>query len=446
MKEYKKYAKYKPSGVEWIGDIPDGWGCKAIKYLFEVVSGATPDSNKDEYWDGDIIWVTPADYKTDDHYVSAGRRSLSFDGYNSCSSTLVPAGSIIFSKRAPIGLVALADSELCTNQGCLSCIPSETVHSNFYYYVIRSLNSVFEMFGTGTTFKEISANAFNNVILQYPPLAEQKAIADFLDKKCEEIDKSISAINSEIDSLKAYRKSLISETVTKGLDKNAKMKPSGVEWIGEIPEGWKVSRIKDLADNTEENSFEDGDWIESPYIQDSGIRYFTSGNIGDGVFKNQGNGHISTETFHILKCKYAYPGDLVFSRLNAPYGRSCILPSIGDKYVIAVDNVILRTVNDVRFICYVTQNPRYQGTVEMDARGTAMKRISRSNLGLIKIPVPPLAEQQAIADFLDDKCEKIDKAIAVLEESAKLHEAYKKSLISEAVTGKIDVRDWKPNK
>ena len=100
------------------------------------------------------------------------------------------------------------------------------------------------------------------------------------------------------------------------------MKDSGIAWIGEIPEEWKISKIKQLADQNEENSFVDGDWIESPYIMDSGIRYLTTGNIGDGVFKEQGNGFISLRTFEKLSCKYAFPGDLIFSRLNAPYGRS----------------------------------------------------------------------------------------------------------------------------
>lgn len=112
------------------------------------------------------------------------------------------------------------------------------------------------------------------------------------------------------------------------------MKDSGVEWIGEIPEDWECVKIKQLADRNIENSFVDGDWIESPYIEDEGIRYLTTGNIGDGVYKNQGNGYISLKTFDFLGCKYAYPGDLVFSRLNSPYGRSCILPHDFDKYVL----------------------------------------------------------------------------------------------------------------
>ena len=212
------------------------------------------------------------------------------------------------------------------------------------------------------------------------------------------------------------------------------MKDSGIAWIGEIPEEWKICKIKQLADQNEENSFVDGDWIESPYIMDSGIRYLTTGNIGDGVFKEQGNGFISLRTFEKLSCKYAFPGDLIFSRLNAPYGRSCILPSDFTEYVVAVDNVILRTQEDKRYICYVSQCDGYKQAVDDEAKGTTMRRISRTNLGNIVIPLPPIQQQRPIADYLDRKCGQIDAIIARQQEVIEKLKAYKLSVITEAVT------------
>ena len=212
------------------------------------------------------------------------------------------------------------------------------------------------------------------------------------------------------------------------------MKDSGIEWIGKIPEGWETCRLKNLADPLQENSFIDGDWIESPDITDEGIRYLTTGNVGDGLYKRQGNGYISQETFKDLNCKYAYPGDLVIARLNAPYGRSCILEDDEDRYVLAVDIVILRTLQDKRYICYFTQCPGYQRAVEDYSRGTAMKRISRSNLGNIDVLLPPLAEQQAIADYLDEKCAAIDKLIDNQKAQIEKMKEYKQSVITEAVT------------
>ena len=214
------------------------------------------------------------------------------------------------------------------------------------------------------------------------------------------------------------------------------MKDSGIEWIGMIPDGWSLIKIKQIADPSVENSFMDGDWIESPYIDNQGIRYYTTGNVGDGEFKAQGSGFITEDTFDKLNCKLAYPGDLVFSRLNAPYGRSCILPSESERYVVAVDIVILRPRRhfDKRYICYVTQCSGYQDRAFDMARGTAMKRISRSNLGMIQVPVPNDREQCRIADFLDAKCASIDDVIAKTNESIEEYKKLKQAVITEAVT------------
>lgn len=212
------------------------------------------------------------------------------------------------------------------------------------------------------------------------------------------------------------------------------MKDSGVEWIGEIPSDWRVIKIKYLPDKTIENSYIDGDWIESPDVADEGIRYLTTGNIGDGKYKDQGNGYVTLETFKRLNCKYAYPGDLVISRLNAPYGRSCILPDDFSEYVLAVDNVILRPTENKKYICYVSQCDGYQHSVEDEAKGTTMKRISRTNLGNILLPIPSKTEQERIVDYLDSKCAKIDSIIEKQQAIIEKLKEYKLSVITEAVT------------
>lgn len=212
------------------------------------------------------------------------------------------------------------------------------------------------------------------------------------------------------------------------------MKDSGIAWVGEIPSHWAKKRIKFIADQAVQDSFIDGDWIESPYITDEGIRYLTSGNVGDGYFKQQGNGYISQSTFEELNCKFAYPGDLVISRLNAPYGRACILTNSKDKYVLAVDVVILRTRENKHFLCYLMQCDGYQGDVNTKAKGTAMRRISRTDLGNILLPLPPRNEQDDIADYLDAQCSKIDKAISRHEAAITKLGEYRKALIHKTVT------------
>lgn len=151
----------KDSGIQWIGKIPLEWMIVSTKFLFTIMSGATPESTKPQNWDGNIKWITPADYKTKDIYVGDGRRNLSQTGFDSCSTNMVPKGSIIFSKRAPIGSVAISSADLCTNQGCLSCITKGTTFVKFYYYVMSIATEQYELLGSGTTFKEISAQSFS---------------------------------------------------------------------------------------------------------------------------------------------------------------------------------------------------------------------------------------------------------------------------------------------
>ncbi len=217
------------------------------------------------------------------------------------------------------------------------------------------------------------------------------------------------------------------------------MKDSGIEWIGEIPEGWEVRKIKNIA--SEKNSlFMDGDWIESDIIEDTGIRYLTTGNIGSLSFKEQGSGYISENTFKKLNCLPVYPGDLAISRLNEPLGRACFIPNNESKYVVAVDIVILRPDKSIctNYIRYYMNIEAYNSYVKLYSRGTTMPRISRTILGNMPIPLPSLAEQQRIADYLDAKCAHIDQCLELTRQSMEKLRAYKLSCITEAVTKGLD--------
>lgn len=209
-------APMKDSGVDWIGEIPMHWNIVATKYLFEIFSGATPKSEIIENWDEDIIWITPADYKTDDVFVSCGRRNLSEQGFASCSTSIIPVNSIIFSKRAPIGAVAINTVELCTNQGCLSCVNKDesNINAKFFYYVMAIATEHYELLGSGTTFKEISASNFANFVLPWPAIDEQIAMVEYLDDKCTMIAQLIAIKQKKINKLTEYKKSIIYEYVT----------------------------------------------------------------------------------------------------------------------------------------------------------------------------------------------------------------------------------------
>ena len=217
------------------------------------------------------------------------------------------------------------------------------------------------------------------------------------------------------------------------------MKPSGIDWIKDIPSSWEINKVKYLA--TEPGSlFLDGDWIESDVIEQTGIRYLTTGNVGTGFYKEQGSGYISEKTFSKLHCLNVYPGDLMISRLNEPIGRACIIPDTEPRYVVAVDNVILRPNANYnkKFIMYGMNTDGYAEHANMIARGATMSRISRSQLGQFWLAFPNTKGQQAIADFLDKECSQIDSIAEDLEKQIELLQEYKKSLITETVTKGLD--------
>lgn len=208
------------------------------------------------------------------------------------------------------------------------------------------------------------------------------------------------------------------------------------EWISEIPAHWSTVSIKRTVNNPA-SSFIDGDWIESDVITSDGIRYLTTGNVGVIDYKEQGSGFISEETFQKLNCTEVFPGDILISRLNEPIGRACIVPELGYRIVVAVDNVIYRPNNELydnKFLVYQMNCLPYAENANFIARGSTMPRISRTMLGSIKICVPPLIEQKKIASYLDKKCERINSAIDTQKKKIELLNELKQTIITNAIT------------
>jgi type I restriction enzyme S subunit len=215
-----------------------------------------------------------------------------------------------------------------------------------------------------------------------------------------------------------------------------KYKNSGVEWLGEVPEHWMVTHLKTPFNSANGGLFKDGDWIESVNISDDGIRYITTGNVGEGIYKEQGDAYISEEIFHKLSCTEVCPGDILISRLNKPIGRACIVPDLGCRVVTSVDNVICRVGPDfyAKYIVYRFTASDYWHELGLIASGATMQRIGRKELGYVRVAWPPLPEQQAIAVFLDAETARIDSLISDYESLIALLREERQAVISHAVT------------
>jgi type I restriction enzyme S subunit len=233
LRRFKPYAAYKDSRVEWLGKIPAHWKRVRLKYIFSVVNGSTPKSGEADYWDGEIPWVTPEDLgELCTPEILITRRRITEAGYWSCGTSLVPAGSLILSTRAPIGHLAVAGLTLCTNQGCRSLVFRDNSFRGFFSFQIRAAKPELASLGQGSTFKELAKDKLEDVSLVVPLEGEQRVIAAFLDRETAQIDALVARKERLLALLKEERTSLITRAITKGLDPNIAMKDSGVEWLG----------------------------------------------------------------------------------------------------------------------------------------------------------------------------------------------------------------------
>ncbi|MFC0510796.1 restriction endonuclease subunit S [Asaia spathodeae] len=405
------------------------WSPRKIWNCFDIVNGATPASGTAHFWDGGIPWVGPADLgKLSSRVISRGERNLTESGYKSCGTTFVPAGTIILSARAPIGHVAVAADRLCFNQGCKGLVPNTDIFGEFAYWLILALKPKLEAAGQGTTFVELSRSKLKDVTFLLPPLPEQRAIAAFLDGKCARIDEAVRIKEAQIRLLAERRQILIQEAVTRGLNPNAPMKDSGIDWIGQIPAHWEVKRFKYLFEQS-----------RLPVRPSDGV--VTS--FRDGQVTLRSNRRLEGFTEAIIEGGYQgiRMGQLVLNSMDAFEGAIGVSEADGKctpEYVIC--DPIQDGLSQHYFANLLRQMAlaRYIQVICNAVRQRAV-RIRFNNLAHRFMVVPPAGEQKQIVEFVETTKKQIGDGIALKQTQITALREYKTSLIDAAVTGKIKV-------
>jgi type I restriction enzyme S subunit len=219
-------------------------GQRQLRHVFSVTSGATPESGEAEYWDGDIRWTTPEDISALDGYWLIGtRRKITRAGYESCSATMAPPNSIVLTKRAPIGQLAVLANEACSNQGCFLLTPRREADTRFYYYWLSGKTVRLQALGRGSTFMELSTDDLKSLTVPCPGVRQQRAIADYLDRETARLDGLVLAKERVLGLLAEKRRALITGAVTRGLDPCAPLRDSGIPCLGKIPAHWATSKF-----------------------------------------------------------------------------------------------------------------------------------------------------------------------------------------------------------
>lgn len=445
------YPTYRPSRVEWLGDVPEHWQAKRLK-------GAATYwvSNVDKVAAEDEMPVRLCNY-TDVYYHDHIRPSMALMETTATPEEIrrfgLKVGDVVITKDSeewsdiavPALVVESAPDLVCGYHLAIIRPKQSALVARFLLRALQAcaVNQQFQVAATGVTRYGLPKSSIGEAWLPLPPLHEQGAIADFLDRETAKIDALLSKKQRLIERLKEKRIALISMVVTRGLNPNVKRRPSKIEWMSDIPQQWQTVPLKGLA-KTDRKAFTDGDWIEIPYIADEGIRLIQTGNIGIGAYKEQGFRYITNESFVELGCTEVDPADVLICRLDGPVGRACLAPNLGVRMITSVDNTILKVRKDIspHFVVYLLSSAPWLSWIDALCRvgGGFRMRVSRTMLGNLRIALPPFREQCAIAEYLDRETSNVDGMVKKVQEVIECLQEYRAALITAAVTGKIDVR------
>jgi type I restriction enzyme S subunit len=447
----KGYESYKTTNDIWINKIPCNWEFSNMKYYVDIIGGYAFKSE---------------DYSENEGYpiIRIGDVSSFVDIFNAKRANpnniseldrfIIKKGDLLIAMTgATIGKNCMYESNEIAylNQRVGLLRASDKVNQNYLKYIIDA--SFFREFinlqCSGSAQDNIGTGEISQFNLPIPSLEEQTTIAAFLDYKTSLIDATIEKKKRLMELLKEKRQAVINEAVTKGLNANAPMKDSGVEWLGDIPEHWKIRNFDSTATKNQ-YSFTGGPFgsdLKSEEYTDGGVRIIQLQNIGVGVFKDDYKIYTSEEKAVQLASCLIFPGDIIIAKMADPVARATIIPNTEKKYIMASDGIRLEVDNDffnTKFVEYSVNSIYFNSQAEAVSTGTTRLRIGLTVLKKLKILAPPIEEQNLIAEKLMIEELKINSIMSKLDIQIQKLQTYRQSLILEAVTGKIDVRDWEP--
>lgn len=438
-----RYDKYKDSGIAWIGEIPEHWEVRRLKHLGKNYNGLTYSPNDICGSEDGILVLRSSNIKDnklcfdDNVYV---KKEIP-------QKLIVNKGDILICSRNGsaelIGKAAFIELQMVATFGAFMMIFKgiSNIYHKYLFYIVTSCISQYKWLFTTATINQLTSSMLGEIFAPFiNNNLEQKPIATYLDQKCGEIDELITLQEEMITKLQSYKQSVITEAVTKGLDKNVPLKDSGIEWIGEIPEHWEASKtlfslsmpITDGPHTTPE-LFETG----IPFVSAEAVS-FGNGRIDFSHIR----GYIS-ENFYQECCKKYIPqiDDIYMIKSGATTGRVAIVDT-DIKFTIWSPLAVFRCNKErmlPRFLFYQLQSNGYQKQIELNWSYGTQQNIGMRTLEKLILSVPPLSEQQSIADYLDQKCCEIDELISIKQQKIEKLKDYKKSLIFECVTGKRKV-------
>lgn len=433
-------VKMKDSGIDWIGKIPDHWGLTKfntrLKQKIKDGPHETPNYVADE---SGVPFLTIGDLKSNKINLLNVKNKISHDDYNEFKKKIsFKVGDLIFSKAATIGKVAIVEDKNFMIWSTFAVLRfKEEICNNFMFYLLQS--SAFINYAikncTQNTQNNLGMEKLSKMVFPFTNLAEQQKIANFLDIETSKIDKEIELLEKKVELLNEYQQSLIFETVTKGLDKNVKMKDSGIEWIGEIPKHWEVKRLKDIYLYKNGYAFSEED-ITTEF---NGNYLIKITNITESGVKPDDNKCVNYSKkingFRVSN------NSILIALSGATAGKSCYVDICENRFYLNQRVAELKSKKIMcKYMFYILKSRLFTYNIINLRPVTAQPNIGKEDLDNYSIGVTfNTKEQKKIVSFLESSCENINKKTELINKKISLLKEYKQSLIYEAVTGKLEI-------
>lgn len=434
----------KDSGIKWIGKIPKEWEINKIKYEYRIQTGFTPDTSNNEYYtdENGYTWISIADMSNVDNNGEIDESSIMISEkyINEKHPQIVKKGSLLYSFKLSVGKVAFAKKDLYTNEAIASFNSDNYLRYLYYAAFLIEENANINIYGA----KILNQDLIKNSITIIPDKKEQKLIASFLDGKVKKINEIIKDLNNQVNILKKYKKSLITEIVTRGLNPNAELKDSGVDWIGMIPKNWEYRKLKYILKNNCNNlkvgPF--GSELSGDDFKDEGYWVYNQRCVLDKNFDNT-DVYVNEQKFNELIGFKVFSDDILITT-RGTIGKVAIVPKNAKTGILhpclirfVVDNNLIS--NQLVELIF-NESSIITEQIYRQSNATTIEVIYSYNLKELLLPIIPIEEQQQIVKYLEKKRREIDNLISNKQMQIEKMEKYKKSLIYEYVTGKRRVK------
>lgn len=444
--KYPAYDAYRPSPFSWMDRVPQHWDAAALRWLSNRYAGGTPDKGNDAYWeDGTIPWLNSG--AVNDGYITAPSELITPEGFANSSAKWIPKGALVMAlagQGKTKGMVAQLGIATTCNQSMAAIIPARRLDSRYLYWWLTANYQNIRNLAGGEARDGLNLDLLGAIPCPIPPLAEQQAIASFLDAKTVQIDGLVAQKRQLIDKLKERRQALIARTVTRGLppaaaeaarvESSREMKNPGVEWLGEVPEEWMLLPLRRLIKFVKTGGTPSG--AEDHHFEDGGFNWYSPSDFSDDIYLKTSNRALSVEGKAEVR---VFPEmTVMLVGIGATIGKVGIALSESscNQQVTAIG--CNRKLHPT-FAAYYLKILR--DFIVRCGKFTTLPILNQDETKSLIFVLPPLAEQSAIAEYLDRETAESDRLVQRIEEVVLGLNEYRQALITSAVSGQIDVRE-----